>query len=77
VNTRELFAAGKLADAIALARQDVQRDPAQASHRAILFDLMCVLGQWEKATTQLNVLTEMNPKYMQLAAVYQPALECE
>ncbi len=45
--------------------------------RILLFQLLSVLGQWERALTQLNVLRDMDPEGMVLAEIFGPVLQCE
>ena len=42
-----------------------------------LFQLLCVLGQWERAATQLEVAAELDPKTLAMAQMYREALRCE
>ena len=38
---------------------------------------MLVMGQWERAFRQLNVLVEMDAQYALLAQAYRPLITCE
>ena len=50
---------------------------SDAKLRVFLFQLFCVLGQWQRAMTQLKVLAELNPETMMLARIFEPVLNCE
>ena len=42
-----------------------------------LFQLLCVLGQWDRALTQLNVAAELDASALAMAQMYREALQCE
>jgi type VI secretion system protein ImpE len=73
----EHIKAGALEEALALAQEAVRKKPADARPRILLFQLLSVLGQWERALTQLNVLRDMDPECMVLAEIFRPVLQCE
>ena len=51
--------------------------PADAKLRVFLFQLLCVLGQWERALNQLNVASEPRPGALAMAQIYGEAVRCE
>ena len=77
MNAQEYIKAGNLDEALAHAQEDVRKSPAEARPRVLLFQLFSVLGQWERAFTQLNVLADMDASCMLLAQVFRPVLQCE
>ena len=52
---------GDPAGALALLQQEVRAKPADPKLRVFLFQLLCVLGQWERALNQLKVAAELDP----------------
>jgi type VI secretion system protein ImpE len=54
LNSEQALKEGNLEQALAEIQQLVRKDPANAKHRIYLFQLFSVLGQWERALTQLN-----------------------
>ena len=56
----ELLRQGKLSEALAQLQEQVRAQPDQADLRVFLFQLLAVLGNWERAMTQLNVAAEMD-----------------
>lgn len=58
-------------------RQQVRKQPAEPKYRIFLFQLYCVLGEWQKALNQLNVLREMDAQTLPMAQTYQEAIQCE
>ena len=77
MNAEEYIKAGQLDEALACAQDGVRKAPAEAGPRVLLFQLLSVLGQWERAFTQLNVLKDMDANCMLLAQVFRPAVQCE
>lgn len=53
----ELFQAGKLADAVAAALDTVKKNPMDTSRRALLGDLLCYQGDWERADKQFDAIS--------------------
>jgi type VI secretion system protein ImpE len=68
---------GNLAEALAELQADVRREPANPEKRVFLFQLLCLLGRWDRALTQLQVLSDMDPNTMPMVQTYGPALKCE
>lgn len=68
---------GDLDKALAVLTEAIRSDPAKVELRVFLFQLLSVLGQWERAITQLNVAAEMDSDASLMAQVYRPALNCE
>jgi type VI secretion system protein ImpE len=55
----------------------VKASPADAKLRIFLAQLLCVLGQWERAHTQLNVVAEMDAAAGPMREMVGHALRCE
>ncbi|MEZ5577953.1 MAG: type VI secretion system accessory protein TagJ [Candidatus Competibacteraceae bacterium] len=68
---------GRLQEALAELQAQVRKEPANAKYRIFLFQLLAVLGQWERASNQLNVLEEMDPESLPMVQTYREALRCE
>ena len=73
----QLLKEGRLDETLAELQEQVRREPANAKHRLFLFQLLAVLGQWDRALTQLQVVSEMEPSGLLLNAMYGPALQSE
>jgi len=63
--------------ALAQLQDEVRRQPADVKLRLFLFQLLAVLGQWERAATQLQVASELDASTLGMAALYREALRCE
>ena len=68
---------GDLGKALADLTDAIRSDPSKVELRIFLFQLLSVLGQWERAITQLNVAAEMDSDALLMAQVYRPAINCE
>ncbi len=68
---------GKLAEALAALQDMVRKDASNAKHRVFLFQLLCVMGQWKRALTQLNVAGELDPATLPMVQTYREAIQCE
>ena len=63
--------------ALARLQEDVRARPADAKLRVFLFQLLCVVGQWERALNQLKVASELEPLALPMAQMYGDAVRCE
>jgi type VI secretion system protein ImpE len=68
---------GRLEAALEALQAAIRKAPAEPKHRVLLFQLLCVTGQWERAMTQLNVLGDMDAKTLPMVQTYRSALKCE
>jgi type VI secretion system protein ImpE len=58
-------------------QEDVRARPADAKLRVFLFQLLCVVGQWERALNQLKVASELDALALPMAQMYGDAVRCE
>jgi type VI secretion system protein ImpE len=65
------------AEALQLLQEEVRTSPGDAKLRIFLFQLLSVLGQWQRALTQLNMSAELDPGALAMAQMYREALRCE
>jgi type VI secretion system protein ImpE len=63
--------------ALARLQEDVRAHPADAKLRVFLFQLLCVVGQWDRALNQLKVASELEPLALPMAQMYGEAVRCE
>jgi type VI secretion system protein ImpE len=77
MKAEEYIRAGRLEEALADLQNAVRSKPEDSRLRTFLFQLQCVLGRWDKALTQLQVLEQLNAETMLLAQVFRPVLNCE
>tara|TARA_E500000318_G_scaffold27876_1_gene28096 strand:+ start:321 stop:1160 length:840 start_codon:yes stop_codon:yes gene_type:complete len=77
MNAEQLLKEGKPTEALAALRDEVRSDPSNAELRAFLYQLLCVLGDWDRALTQINVLGDLKPKDLIMVEFYRNAIRCE
>jgi type VI secretion system protein ImpE len=63
--------------ALAQLQEQVRGKPADAKLRVFLFQLLCVLGQWDRALNQLDVAANLDPSVLAMAQTYGGAVRCE
>jgi len=68
---------GRIQDALAELQQQVRDDPGNVKPRIFLFQLLAVLGEWNRALTQLSVVGEMDSGALAMVEAYREALKCE
>lgn len=68
---------GKLAAALTALQDLIRRDAANPKYRIFLFQLLCVMGQWTRAATQLNVVAELDAASLPMVQTYREAILCE
>jgi type VI secretion system protein ImpE len=69
--------AGNLAETLAELQQKVRTQPSDPAQRVFLFQLLSVLGDWDRAMTQLQVAGELDPAALPMVQTYREALACE
>jgi type VI secretion system protein ImpE len=67
----------RLTDLLAEGQSSVKNDPANAKRRVMLFQLMLLSGQWDRALTQLYVIKEMDGESGDFARTYREVIRCE
>jgi type VI secretion system protein ImpE len=68
---------GRLAEALTELQAAIRKAPAEPKHRVLLFQLLCVMGDWERAKTQLKVVGELDAQALPMVQTYGTALTCE
>lgn len=68
---------GRPDEALQLLTVEVRNNPADAKRRVFLFQLLALLGQWERAQNQLDVCGELDPLNAMMVGAYSEALRGE
>ncbi|MFY9510721.1 MAG: type VI secretion system accessory protein TagJ [Rubrivivax sp.] len=68
---------GDVTLALKLLTEQVRSHPQDAKLRVFMFQLLCVLGQWDRALNQLNVSLELDPATLPMVQTYREAIACE
>lgn len=77
MQVEDLLKEGKLQEALEQAKEQVRSAPADAKHRTLLFQLMAIDGQWDRALTQLNVASELDAMALIMGQMYTHAIQAE
>jgi type VI secretion system protein ImpE len=77
MQAEEYIRAGRLEDALADLQAQIRANPSDPRLRVYLFQLHSVLGNWEKALTQLNLLGALGPETLLLSQLFGPIINCE
>jgi type VI secretion system protein ImpE len=68
---------GNLQETLVQLQYQVKKDPANANLRTFLFQLLTVLGEWDRALTQLNVAGDLDAATLPMVQTYREAIRCE
>jgi type VI secretion system protein ImpE len=68
---------GDLDAALTNLQAAIRQEPAKASLRIFLFQLLSVLGQWDRAQTQLELSAELDAGALAMKQMYTEAIRCE
>src|SRR5215470_14015131 len=77
VISSDLLKSGDPAGALKALQDEVRAKPQDAKLRVFLFQLLCVLGQWERALNQLDVACGLDPSALAMKQTYGDAVRCE
>ncbi len=68
---------GDVDQALADLQDEVRAFPDEPRHRIFLFQLLSVLGRWDRALTQLQVVRDLDPGAVAMVRTYEAVLRCE
>ena len=68
---------GDLETAVSSLQAEIRGDSANSKLRVFLFQLLCVMGQWERALTQLKVAADLDAGALPMAQMYRETIGCE
>src|SRR6202047_4663659 len=77
MTAEQLLKEGRPDEALKDLQKAVRDDPANPKPRVFLFPLFSVLVDWNRADTQLKVLSDMDSDSMMLSRIFEPILPCE
>ncbi len=77
MTAEEHIRAGNLPEALAELQAQIKKKPADARLRVFLFQLLAVMGQWDRAASQLEVAGEMDGEAETMRQMYREVLRCE
>ena len=68
---------GNLKDCLESIQNEIRSDASNVKHRIFLFQLLVVLGDWNRAAKQLDVIAKMDVSALAMVSEYQAAIQCE
>jgi type VI secretion system protein ImpE len=74
---QELLKQGQPREALVALQALVRAQPQDAKLRVFLFQLLAVLGDWERSLAQLQIAAQMDAKNMLMAQMCRQAIACE
>jgi type VI secretion system protein ImpE len=74
---QEFLSAGDPTQALASLQAQVREKPGDAKLRVFLFQLLSVLGQWERAMAQLDICGQLDHGTLAMVNTYREAIKCE
>ncbi len=77
MSPEELIKSGDPAGAKASVMDLIRNDPANVKHRVLLFQVCCILGEYDRALNQLSVIGEMSDQALAMVQTYRELLQCE
>lgn len=58
-------------------QSQIKRDASSAKLRVHLFQLLCVMGKWQRALEQLQLCAQLDAQALPMAQMYREAIRCE
>lgn len=58
-------------------KSEIRRAPRDPKLRTFIFQLFCVFAEWDRALTQLTVVSELDPLALPMAQTYRAVIRCE
>jgi type VI secretion system protein ImpE len=74
MDAQQLLRSGDIAGARAALAGELRRSPADVNLRQFFWQLLAVVGEWDKAEQQLRTLAMTEPKAMMMGGVYNQVL---
>jgi type VI secretion system protein ImpE len=77
MNANDLYREGKIEDAIKLLSAELRNDPTDVRRRTFLFELLCFMGELDRAEKQLDILSDLSREAGMGTLIYRSALQAE
>ena len=68
---------GDLESSLESIQKAIRSDASNVKHRIFLFQLLVILGSWDRAAKQLDVIAKMDVSTLIMVHEYRAAIECE
>lgn len=77
MNAEQSIREGNTNEALQTLQAEIRKKPADAKLRVFLFQLLVVLGDWDRALAQLNVSGDLDAANLAMVQTYREAIACE
>ena len=77
VDARQALREGDPSHALTLLQQEVRAQPADVRLRIFLFQLLAVLGRWDKALAQLELIGQVDASALPMVQTCRETIACE
>jgi type VI secretion system protein ImpE len=77
MNANELFREGKLQEAAQLLTASLRNDPTDVRSRTFFFELLCFMGELDRAEKQLDILSDLSKEAGMGTLLYRSAFQAE
>ncbi len=77
MDLRSLIKEGRLSEARAALVEGVKSSPADTGKRTLLFQVLVLLGEWDKASVHLDMISTQDPSRLKGASVYSQLIAAE
>ncbi len=68
---------GSLEQALQFLQERIKKQPSNSQDRIFLFQLLAVMGQWDRALTQLAIVKEFDDSSIAMVLMYRQVIACE
>jgi type VI secretion system protein ImpE len=68
---------GSLNDFLTVIENDIKSNPAEVTHRWLLFTLLCIFGDWVRAKKTLTLCVNLDKNYSQAGKLYTRLIDSE
>ncbi len=77
MNARELYQKGELEQAARALAAELRSDPTNVRNRTFLFELLCFMGELDRAEKQLDILSDLSKEAGMGTLIYRAAIQAE
>lgn len=77
MRAEEYLRGEKLHEALKELQSAVKQKPGEPRLRVFLFQILAVMGEWDRAVTQLEVAASLDPEALAMKLTYKDAARCE
>ena len=77
MNAIDLYKSGKIEEAARVLAGELRNDPTNVRSRVFLFELLCFMGELDRAEKQLDILSDISKEAGMGALIYRSALQAE